>query len=164
MLFRSLSYYYKFGGIYKGNTRIVSGSFDMFTSISVTWSRIHNTKDSYSKKPSVITWSGISVTIINADNTNARIRSNDLFSSLSLVFQVISEAKGAYTKDLYPQESGVYDIGSATKKYDQIHAKQLNGLLVGNVQGDLKGNSNGTHTGDVNSQGTTNKVWGAVWN
>ncbi len=160
----SLSYYYKFGGVYKGNTKILSGSFDMFTSISVTWNRIHNTKDSYSKKPSVITWSGTSVTIINADNTNARIRSNDLFSALSLVFQVISEAKGAYTKDLYPQESDVYDIGSATKKYDQIHAKQLNGLLVGNVQGDLKGNSNGTHTGDVNSQGTTNKVWGAVWN
>ena len=160
----SLSDYYKFGGIYKGNTRIASGSFDMFSSISISWSRIYNSKDSYNKTPSVLTWSGTSLTIINKDNYSSRIRSNDLFSALSIVFQVISEAKGAYTKDLYPQESGVYDIGSATKKYDQIHAKQLNGLLVGNVQGDLKGNSNGTHTGNVNSQGTTNKVWGAVWN
>ena len=117
-LVSALSYYYKFGGIYKGSTAVASGSFDMFSSITIAWTRIYNAKDSYGKTPSVITWSGTSLTIINSDNTASRIRSNDLFSALSIAFQVISEAKGAYTKDLYPQESGVYDIGSATKKYE----------------------------------------------
>ena len=163
-LVSSLTYYYKFGGIYKGSTAVASGSFDMFSSITIAWTRIYNAKDSYGKTSSVITWSGTSLTIINSDNTASRIRSNDLFSALSIAFQVISEAKGAYTKDVYPQESGKYDIGSATKKYDQIHANQINGKLVGNVQGDVTGNSSGTHTGNVNSQGTTHKVWGAVWN
>lgn len=159
-----LSSYYKFGGIYKGSTKVASGSFDMFSSIAISWNRIYNAKDSYNKTPSVLTWSGTSLTIINSDNSSSRIRSNDLFSALSIAFQVISEAKGAYTKDLYPQESGTYDVGSATKKYDQMHANQFNGKLVGNVQGNLTGNSSGTHTGNVNAEGTTNKVWGAVWN
>lgn len=156
--------YYKFGGIYKGNTKVPSGSFDMFSSINIAWNRIYNSKNSYNKTPAVLTWSGTSLTIVNSDNYSSRIRSNDLFSSLSIAFQVISEAKGAYTKDLYPQENGIYDIGSATRKYDQVHAKEFNGKLIGDVQGNLNGNSNGTHTGNVNSEGTTNKVWGAVWN
>ena len=163
-LVSALPFYYKFGGIYKGNAAVAAGSFDMFASVAISWSRIYNAKDSYSKSPSVITWSGTSLTIVNSDNTASRIRSNDLFSALSITFRIISEAKGAYTKDIYPQESGKYDIGSATKKYDQIHANEFHGKLVGDVQGNLTGSSTGTHTGNVNSEGTTNKVWGAVWN
>lgn len=159
-----LPYYYKFGGIYKGGQKVASGSFDMFSSIRIAWNRIYNSRDSYNRTPSVVTWSGTSLTIVNTDNYSSRIRSNDLFSALSISFQIISEAKGAYTKDMYPQESGKYDIGSATRKYDQVHAVQFNGKLSGDVQGNLTGNSSGKHSGDVNEEGTTHKVWGAVWN
>jgi hypothetical protein len=115
-----------------------------------------------------VSWSGTSLTITSSGGAVSRIRSNDLFSALSISFTVIAEAKGAYTKSLYPQGSSQYDIGVSTNPYNNVHADTFHGSLqggvIGNVSGNVTGNVTGNVNGNVNAQGTANKVWGAVWN
>lgn len=136
------------------------GAFDMFQSIVIAWSRIYNSIEGPIFNPAIVSWSGTSLTITSTSGDTSRIRSNDLFSALSISFTVIAEAKGAYTKALYPQQAGQYDIGVSTNPYANIHANTFHGTLQGSVNGNVTGNV----TGNVNAQGTANKVWGAVWN
>ena len=149
-------------------TQVPSGAFDMFQNISIAWSRIYNTVEEPAPSPAVVSWSGTSLTITSSGGAVSRIRSNDLFSALSISFTVIAEAKGAYTKSLYPQGPGQYDIGVSTNPYHNVHADTFHGSLqggvIGNVSGNVTGNVTGNVNGNVNAQGTANKVWGAVWN
>jgi hypothetical protein len=155
---------YKFAGIFKAGVQVAAGAFDMFQSISIAWSRIYNSTDAPAADPAIVSWSGTSLTITSIAGAVSRIRSNDLFSALSISFTVIAEAKGAYTKSLYPQDSGRYDIGVSTKPYANVHADTFHGNLQGGVEGNVTGNVTGNLNGNVNAQGTANKVWGAVWN
>jgi hypothetical protein len=104
------------------------------------------------------------LTITGTGGVTSRIRSNDLFSALSISFTVIAEAKGAYTKALYPQQASQFDIGVSSNPYANVHANTFHGDLQGSVSGNVSGNVTGNVTGNVNAQGTANKVWGAVWN
>ncbi len=162
------SYCYKFAGIFKAGTQVASGTFDMFEGISIAWSRIYNSTEGPASSPAIVSWSGTSLTITGAGGATSRIRSNDLFSALSISFTVIAEAKGAYTKALYPQQAGQFDIGVSTNPYANVHAAtfhgSLQGSVSGNVIGNVTGNVTGNVSGNVNAQGTTKKVWGAVWN
>jgi hypothetical protein len=159
---------YKFAGIFKAGVQVAAGAFDMFQSISIAWNRIYNSTDAPAVNPAIVSWSGTSLTITGAGGSSSRIRSNDLFSALSISFTVIAEAKGAYTKSLYPQGSSQYDIGVSTNPYHNVHADtfygSLQGSVSGNVSGNVTGNVTGNVNGNVNAQGTANKVWGAVWN
>ncbi len=159
---------YKFAGIFKAGVQVPSGAFDMFQTISIAWNRIYNSTESPPSNPAIVSWSGTSLTITSSGGAVSRIRSNDLFSALSISFTVIAEAKGAYTKSLYPQGSSQYDIGVSTNPYHNVHADTFHGALQGSVSGNVSGNVTGNVTGNVNgnvnAQGTANKVWGAVWN
>ncbi len=99
------TFYYKFAGIFKAGTQVAAGAFDMFQSIAIAWSRIYNSIEGPVASPAIVSWSGTSLTITGAGGATSRIRSNDLFSALSISFTVIAEAKGAYTKALYPQQA-----------------------------------------------------------
>jgi hypothetical protein len=158
------SLYYKFAGIFKAGVQVASGAFDMFGGISIAWSRIYNSSGGPVANPAVVSWSGTSLTITSGSGEVSRIRSNDLFSALSITFTVIAEAKGAYTKSLYPQGSSQYDIGVSTNPYKNVHADTFHGNLQGSVSGNVSGNVTGNVDGNVNAQGTAKKVWGAVWN
>jgi hypothetical protein len=158
------SFYYKFAGIFKAGTQVAAGAFDMFQSIAIAWSRIYNSIEGPVASPAIVSWSGTSLTITGAGGVTSRIRSNDLFSALSISFTVIAEAKGAYTKALYPQQAGQFDIGVSSNPYANVHANTFHGNLQGSVSGNVSGNVTGNVTGNVNAQGTANKVWGAVWN
>jgi len=158
------SYYYKFAGIFKAGTQVAAGAFDMFQSIAIAWNRIYNSIEGPVASPAIVSWSGTSLTITGAGGVTSRIRSNDLFSALSISFTVIAEAKGAYTKALYPQQASQFDIGVSSNPYANVHANTFHGNLQGSVSGNVSGNVTGNVTGNVNAQGTPNKVWGAVWN
>jgi hypothetical protein len=158
------SFYYKFAGIFKAGTQVAAGAFDMFQSIAIAWSRIYNSIEGPVASPAIVSWSGTSLTITGAGGATSRIRSNDLFSALSISFTVIAEAKGAYTKALYPQQASQFDIGVSSNPYANVHANTFHGTLQGSVSGNVSGNVTGNVTGNVNAQGTPNKVWGAVWN
>jgi hypothetical protein len=158
------SYCYKFAGIFKAGTQVASGAFDMFQSIAIAWNRIYNSIEGPVAGPAIVSWSGTSLTITGAGGATSRIRSNDLFSALSISFTVIAEAKGAYTKALYPQQAGQFDIGVSTNPYANVHAATFHGSLQGSVNGNVIGNVTGDVSGNVNAQGTAKKVWGAVWN
>ena len=158
------SFCYKFAGMFKNGVQAGAGAFDMFQSIGIAWSRIYNSTEAPVAGPAIVTWAGTSLTITGAQGTTSRIRSNDLFSALSIAFTVIAEAKGAYTKSMYPQAGASYDIGVPSNPYANIHADTLHGDLDGNVSGNVNGNVTGNVNGNINSQGTANKVWGAVWN
>ena len=158
------SFYYKFAGIFKAGAQVAAGAFDMFQSIAIAWNRIYNSTEAPETDPAIVTWAGTSLTITDTQGQTSRIRSNDLFTALSISFTVIAEAKGAYTKSLYPQESSSYDIGVPTNPYGNVHANTFHGDLQGDVDGNVSGNVTGDVTGNVNAQGTTKKVWGAVWN
>jgi hypothetical protein len=158
------SFYYKFAGIFKAGTQVAAGAFDMFQSIAIAWIRIYNSIEGPVASPAIVSWSGTSLTITGAGGVTSRIRSNDLFSALSISFTVIAEAKGAYTKALYPQQASQFDIGVSSNPYANVHANTFHGNLQGSVSGNVSGNVTGNVTGNVNTQGTANKVWGAVWN
>jgi hypothetical protein len=158
------SFYYKFAGIFKAGTQVAAGTFDMFQSIAIAWNRIYNSIEGPASSPAIVSWAGTSLTITSGNGVVSRIRSNDLFSALSISFTVIAEAKGAYTKALYPQQASQFDIGVSTNPYANVHANTFHGNLQGSVSGNVSGNVTGNVTGNVNAQGTANKVWGAVWN
>jgi hypothetical protein len=158
------SFHYKFAGIFKAGVQVAAGAFEMFQRISIAWSRIYNSVENPVTNPAIVSWSGTSLTVTSEQGATSRIRSNDLFSALSISFTVIAEAKGAYTKSLYPQAASLYDIGVSTNPYDNIHANNFHGTLQGNVNGNVSGDVTGNLNGNVNAQGTANKVWGAVWN
>jgi hypothetical protein len=136
----------------------------MFQSIAIAWNRIYNSNGPPVADPAIVSWAGTSLTITGGQGGSSRIRSNDLFTALSISFTVIAEAKGAYTKSMYPQAGASYDIGVPSNPYGNVHANTFHGNLQGSVSGNVSGNVTGNVTGNVNVQGTPNKVWGAVWN
>ena len=158
------SFYYKFVGMFKAGSQVAAGAFDMFQSIAIAWNRIYNSNGPPVADPAIVSWAGTSLTITGGQGGSSRIRSNDLFTALSISFTVIAEAKGAYTKSMYPQAGASYDIGVPSSPYGNVHANTFHGDLQGDVDGDVSGNVTGDVTGNVNAQGTTKKVWGAVWN
>lgn len=89
----------------------------------------------------------------------------------------LNNLHNALTYDITPKETNQKSLGTSTKRFKQIYVGTVNADKVyanvqGNVTGDtsgthtgnVNGNTSGTHTGNVNSAGTGYRVYGAVFN
>lgn len=100
---------------------------------------------------------------------NISLSTSRYYTSLpSISYCEISENKGSYVAGLYPLEAGVSDIGAINQVFNSAYINYIYGKLAGdvtgNVQGNLTGDVTGNLTGNVNSAGTSNVVYGAVFN
>lgn len=98
-------------------------------------------------------------------------------SAYSISIAVVAQPKGVYAQSLYPQEDGQYDLGGTVngvvRGWRNAYVGSLTaGSLIPGASGKTIGDSSNPWssasinnvTGNVNSAGTGNRVYGAVFN